>query len=424
MSDIAIEVDSVWKKFHRGEFHDSLRDFIPALARRVLGRGPKRDELAEGDFWALKDVSFQVRQGEVLGIIGANGAGKSTLLKILSKILKPNRGQIRVNGRLRALIEVAAGFHPDLTGRENVYLNGSILGMKKREIDAKFDEIVEFAGIGEFLDTPVKRYSSGMHARLGFAVAAHLEPEILIVDEVLAVGDQAFQKKCLGKMSQVGRSGRTVLFVSHNMAAVQELCGRAILLERGRVVYDASAINTVDQHLARMRDTIAAVPLAKRTDRKGTGRVRITGLRVESPRGESPIVRSGESIAIALDYEASADVRNVDVGISIHNDLGATLTVIYASYVDGAFETIPERGMFRCVIDRLPFVPGHYTIGARVVENGVEADWPNDRIGFIDVEDGDFYRKGHARSHMNTSVFLDGMWSVSTLPPAVGPASM
>jgi lipopolysaccharide transport system ATP-binding protein len=249
MSDIAIEVDSVWKKFHRGEFHDSLRDFLPALARRALGRGPKRDELAAGDFWALKDVSFQVRQGEVLGIIGANGAGKSTLLKILAKILKPNRGQIRVNGRLRALIEVAAGFHPDLTGRENVYLNGTILGMKKREIDAKFDEIVEFSGIGEFLDTPVKRYSSGMYARLGFAVAAHLDPEILVVDEVLAVGDAAFQQKCLGKMGEVARSGRTVLFVSHGMAAVERLCQKAALIEKGCVSYYGPVSEGIQRYL-------------------------------------------------------------------------------------------------------------------------------------------------------------------------------
>jgi lipopolysaccharide transport system ATP-binding protein len=253
MSDIAIEVDSVWKKFHRGEFHDSLRDFIPALARRVLGRGPKRDELAEGDFWALKDVSFQVRQGEVLGIIGANGAGKSTLLKILAKILKPNRGQIRVNGRLRALIEVAAGFHPDLTGRENVYLNGSILGMKKREIDAKFDEIVEFSGISEFLDTPVKRYSSGMYARLGFAVAAHLDPEILIVDEVLAVGDAEFQKKCLGKMEDVAKGGRTILFVSHNMQAVQTLCGSGLYIDRGQVACNGSVRDVVKAYLEKAR---------------------------------------------------------------------------------------------------------------------------------------------------------------------------
>lgn len=235
MSDIAVEVNHVWKKFHRGELHDSLRDLVPALAKRLVGRGPRRDDLAEGDFWALKDVSFQVKQGEVLGIIGPNGAGKSTLLKILSKIIKPTRGNVRVHGRLRALIEVAAGFHGDLTGRENIYLNGSILGMKKREIDAKFDEIVNFSGIEKSLDTPVKRYSSGMYARLGFAVAAHLDPEILLVDEVLAVGDAAFQDKCLNKMDDVTRNGRTVLFVSHNESAVRRICGQSVLLRDGEI---------------------------------------------------------------------------------------------------------------------------------------------------------------------------------------------
>ena len=211
MSDIAVEVDHVWKKFHKGEFHDSLRDFLPALAKRIVGRGPKRTELEEDDFWAIKDASFQVKKGEVLGIIGPNGAGKSTMLKVLSRILKPNRGRVQVNGRLRALIEIAAGFHPDLTGRENVYLNGTIMGMTRREIAKKFDEIVDFSGIEEFLDTPVKRYSSGMHARLGFAVAAHLNPEVLLVDEILSVGDRVFQAKCYKHMRNLTDTGVTVV---------------------------------------------------------------------------------------------------------------------------------------------------------------------------------------------------------------------
>lgn len=236
MSDVALEVNHVWKKFHRGELHDSLRDLIPALAKRLVGRGPKRDELAQDDFWALKDVNLQVKRGQALGIIGSNGAGKSTLFKILAKILRANRGSVQVHGRLRALIEVAAGFHGDLTGRENVYLNGTILGMKKREIDAKFDQIVEFSGIGPFLNMPVKRYSSGMYARLGFAVAAHLDPDILLVDEILSVGDAAFQVKCQNHMHSLTKSGTTVIFVSHNMGAVAELCSEAILLRAGEIV--------------------------------------------------------------------------------------------------------------------------------------------------------------------------------------------
>lgn len=317
MSDIAIEVDSVWKKFHRGEFHDSLRDFLPALARRALGRGPKRDELAEGDFWALKDVSFQVRQGEVLGIIGANGAGKSTLLKILAKILKPNRGQIRVNGRLRALIEVAAGFHPDLTGRENVYLNGSILGMKKREIDAKFDDIVEFSGISEFLDTPVKRYSSGMHARLGFAVAAHLEPEILIVDEVLAVGDAQFQEKCLGKMSDVAHSGRTILLVSHQMQAIQNIATRAILLNGGAVTMDGSPHSVVASYFGQGHGTVG---LTDTETNIAPCVARFVSVRVSTNGQVAPaVIVQGEIVRLELILDVFSSIKDGNIAIAVRN---------------------------------------------------------------------------------------------------------
>jgi len=232
MDHCAIQCDRVWKRFTRGERANSLRDALPALARWALGRG--RDELGERQFWALSDVSFEVQRGEVLGIIGPNGAGKSTLLKILSSILVPNRGSIGINGRLTALIEVGAGFHQDLTGRENVYLNGAILGMSRREITRKIGEIVDFAGVAEFLDTPVKRYSSGMQARLGFSVAAHMDPDILLVDEVLAVGDAQFQQRCLERMHYFANSGRSIIFISHNLQAVSELCPQALLLVNGR----------------------------------------------------------------------------------------------------------------------------------------------------------------------------------------------
>lgn len=232
MSEIAIEFDGVWKKFQKGEIHDSLRDLVPALASVLFSRNG-RGELHEREFWALQDVNFQVRRGEAWGIIGANGAGKSTILKLLSNVLKPTRGRIIIHGKVSALIEVGAGFHQDLTGRENVYLNGCILGMKRGEIARKFDEIVEFAGVDEFIDTPVKRYSSGMYARLGFAVAAHVDPDILVVDEVLSVGDMEFQKRCMDRMHRLVAEGTTVVFVSHNLQAVQMLCGRTLLLAHG-----------------------------------------------------------------------------------------------------------------------------------------------------------------------------------------------
>jgi lipopolysaccharide transport system ATP-binding protein len=241
-----IEVENVSKRFQLGHLGaTTLRD----SARRWFGRD-RREAAASHDFWALRDVSFRVQPGEIVGIIGRNGAGKSTLLKVLSRITEPTEGRIKLRGRIASLLEVGTGFHPDLTGRENIFLNGAILGMRRAEIARKFDDIVEFAEVGEFLDTPVKRYSSGMYVRLAFAVAAHLEPEILVVDEVLAVGDAAFQKKCLGKMGDVARHGRTVLFVSHNMGAVRTLCQTGLLFERGRLLMSGPAQTVLADYLA------------------------------------------------------------------------------------------------------------------------------------------------------------------------------
>ena len=233
MSSPLISFDGVWKKFRRGEHHDSLRDLIPALARR-LTRRRKQAALDSDEFWVLRDVSFEVRPGQALGIIGPNGAGKSTALKLLTRILKPTRGTARIEGRVGALIELAAGFHPDLTGRENVFLQGAIMGMRQDEIRRRFDDIVEFAGIPDFIDTPVKRYSSGMNARLGFAIAAHLDPEVLLIDEVLAVGDYTFQQKCYKRLEEFRRDGIPLAFVSHNMQAIATLCDRVMLLRAGQ----------------------------------------------------------------------------------------------------------------------------------------------------------------------------------------------
>lgn len=326
MSNIAVDVNHVWKRFHRGELHDSLRDLIPALAKRMVGRGPRASDLAEGDFWAVKDVSFQVKQGEVLGIIGNNGAGKSTILKILSKIFKPTRGCIRTNGRVRALLEVGAGFHPDLTGRENVYLNGSILGMKRREIDAKFDEIVDFAGIEPFLDMPVKRYSSGMHARLGFAVAAHLDPEILVADEVLAVGDAQFQKKCLGKMQTVASEGRTVLFVSHNMAAVKRLCHRAVVLQGGEVVREGSAIEVVNGYMNQQAGDEWGV-IADSANRLGTGDARIRTVML-TDLNDTPVTDLflGQPFRVRFEVEVASTIPDAYFDVNVSTADGVVLT--------------------------------------------------------------------------------------------------
>ncbi len=252
MSDIALRMQHVYKKFTKGERHDSLRDLIPALAKYAARRVTRPFELKKEEFWALQDISFEIKKGEAVGIIGHNGAGKSTMLKHLSGIMRPTSGSLEVNGRLSALIEVGAGFHPDLTGRENIFLNGVILGMSRTEIRRKFDEIVEFSGLSEFVDTPVKRYSSGMYARLGFSVAAHMEPDILVIDEVLSVGDFAFQSKGVAKMRSVLNNGTTVVFVSHNLRAVADLCSRSLLLDHGRLIADGPTTKIVQTYMERI----------------------------------------------------------------------------------------------------------------------------------------------------------------------------
>ncbi len=262
MGDSIIEVESLAKEYRLGVIsHQTLTKDLQSWWARVRGKedpnaplvSQQGDNASSGRFWALKDVTFQVRQGDVVGVIGRNGAGKSTLLKILSRVTSPSRGEVRLRGRVASLLEVGTGFHPELTGRENIFLNGAILGMDKNEIRRKFDEIVDFSEIGRFIDTPVKRYSSGMYVRLAFAVAAHLEPEILVVDEVLAVGDAPFQKKCLGKMGEVAGQGRTVLFVSHNMQAIKNLCDRGILIDKGRIAYDGTADEVVGAYLSQVK---------------------------------------------------------------------------------------------------------------------------------------------------------------------------
>jgi lipopolysaccharide transport system ATP-binding protein len=326
MSDIAIEVCHVWKKFRRGEIHDSLRDWIPALARRVIGHGPKSTCLVEGEFWALKDIDFRLRYGEIMGVIGPNGSGKSTLLKILSRILRPNSGVVRVNGRLSALIEVTAGFHPDLTGRENIYLNGTILGMKHGEIERKFDEIVAFSEIEPFIDTPVKRYSSGMYVRLGFAVAAHLEPEILLVDEVLAVGDARFQKKCLNKMQDIGRQGRTVLFVSHNLPAVTRLCGRAILLDRGKLLQDGPSNQVVGTYMNPVMSTTAAREWPDPTTAPGGDVARLRAVRLRTADGQiADAVDVRRPVAIEMEYDVLKSGSVLMPYHHVHNEEGVLL---------------------------------------------------------------------------------------------------
>jgi lipopolysaccharide transport system ATP-binding protein len=310
MDGVAIRLDHVSKRFRRGERFDSLRDLVPALAARVLRR-PAAAAKANREFWALRDVCLEVRRGETLGVIGHNGAGKSTMLKHLAGIMVPTQGRIDVAGRLSALIEVGAGFHQDLTGRENVFLNGVILGMGRAEVARKFDEIVEFAGLEEFIDTPVKRYSSGMYARLGFSVAAHLDPDILVIDEVLSVGDFMFQQKSLQKMRQIAGGGATVLFVSHNLKAVSDLCARTVLLDAGRVVADGPTAEVIQTYLARERAKLEET------------RERDVIVRSVVLRGaDGPAVRfaPGEKVWLDVTFVANRPTREISVVLEVLDD--------------------------------------------------------------------------------------------------------
>jgi len=315
--EAAVVVDHIWKKFRRGERTDSLRDLIPSL---LGGFGKKRPagELRTGDFWALQDVAFSARRGEAVGIVGHNGAGKSTLLKILTRLLRPTAGTYLTRGRVGALIEVTAGFHQDLTGRENVYLNGAILGMRKAEIDRRFDQIVEFSGIGQFIDTPVKRYSSGMNARLGFSVAAHLEPDVLIVDEVLSVGDYTFQGKCIEWMRETLRNGTTVIFVSHNMDAVLSLCDSAVLLKQGRMLASGPTSEVVAEYYRSGGEF--SPPL--RPDRAART------VSFTSGTGMRGVVEAGERVTFAHTFTADRDV-SLSPGFHVRRDGRFVLDTTY-----------------------------------------------------------------------------------------------
>jgi homopolymeric O-antigen transport system ATP-binding protein len=335
-SDLAIAVRRLGKLYHLGERrrgYTTLRDSLAAMFSRKNGRSNSNghsngNASAPNTFWALKDVSFDVHRGEIVGIIGRNGAGKSTLLKILSRITEPTSGEVEISGRVGSLLEVGTGFHPELTGRENIFLNGAILGMKRAEIAARFDEIISFAGTEKFLDTPVKFYSSGMYTRLAFAIAAHLEPEILIVDEVLAVGDAEFQKKCLGKMGDVAKSGRTVLFVSHNMAAVTALCNRTILLERGEAIFDGRSSDAITQHYAQMLGTSTSDGDLASTPRVGSGKARFASVSVHASSQKhafAEIVQTGCDLIIETKLEAMREVPECNVAVIIYDASGYRL---------------------------------------------------------------------------------------------------
>ena len=354
--DAAIAIDRVGKRYlltQSGAGYRTLRETLVDLATAPIKRLRNPPPAQKEEFWALRDVSLQIRPGEVVGVVGRNGAGKSTFLKLLARVTKPTTGRIRLTGRIGSLLEVGTGFHPELTGRENVYLNGAILGLSRQEIREKFDQIVEFAEVTQFLDTPVKRYSSGMYVRLAFAVAAHLEPEILLVDEVLAVGDAAFQRKCLGKMGEVARGGRTILFVSHNMAAITRLCGRALWFERGRLQDDGTPEEIVSKYLSAGAGSGGEVAFSDRDESKAPGSEYVTleAIRVRGNDGRlTPTLDVRFPFTVEVQYRVLRPASGLRIGVRVSANEGTV--VLSTTDLDDDAEPDRTPGVYisRCTI--------------------------------------------------------------------------
>ncbi|MFP5287878.1 MAG: ABC transporter ATP-binding protein [Thermoanaerobaculia bacterium] len=393
MTEPVLSVEGLSKRYRLGarrRAYRTLRDSLSGLLR------PREKEPA-GDFWALKDVSFELGQGRVLGLIGHNGAGKSTLLKILSRITEPTEGRAVLRGRVGSLLEVGTGFHGELSGRENIYLNGAILGMKRAEIARQFDRIVAFAQVEQFVDTAVKHYSSGMYLRLAFAVAAHLEPEILLVDEVLAVGDAAFQKRCLGKIGEVAEEGRTVIFVSHNLSAVERLCDSALLLDHGRVTFQGSTTEAIDRYLQTGSAALGTLPEASR--RPGRGRVRFTRVRALCDGRPSAHLTAGSRVELLCDDEVAdgASVEGARIRVAWTNLLGDTLFILVndAAAGNGMSRLPGPSGTVRAVIPKLPLQQGTYRLSAWIKTGRDLEDRVSDALE-LTVAGGDFFGTGVA----------------------------
>jgi ABC-type polysaccharide/polyol phosphate transport system ATPase subunit len=368
MARPVIEVDGLGKRYRLGEDFGRYLTLRESLTRRF----GKREAVDSTELWALRDVSFTIEEGETVGLIGRNGAGKSTLLKILARITEPSTGVARMRGRVGALLEVGTGFHPELTGRENVYLNGSILGMSRREISVRFDAIVDFAGVERFLDTPLKRYSTGMELRLAFAVAAHVEPPIMVVDEVLAVGDTEFQERCLGKMSELGRGGRTVVFVSHDLAAVQGLCPRALWIDAGGVEADGPSKEVVEQYL---RSGVAGTTQVEFETQEGAA-VQLDSVAVTDAEGRPlDIVRRTQPFTVRVGFTTRREVPDLDVTVYVHDRRGVVIVDEAWSDTGGTPPSKDDTGRFEAAVTLAPMLaPDEYQLGVWIGSSIAEAE--------------------------------------------------
>jgi lipopolysaccharide transport system ATP-binding protein len=419
MSDTVVRVENLGKKYiigrnKEGERYTALRDVIAQGAKGIANRfkhpNLKTQYSDSEEFWALKDISFEIKQGDRVGIIGRNGAGKSTLLKVLSRITEPTEGEISIKGRVASLLEVGTGFHPELTGRENIYLNGAILGMGRAEIKRKFDEIVNFAEVEKFLDTPVKRYSSGMYVRLAFAVAAHLEPEILIVDEVLAVGDIKFQRKCLGKMEDVGREGRTVLFVSHQMSALESLCNSGIVLEHGFVKLIGDMDNSIQYYLNALSSQ-DVIDVSQRKDRKGRGQARITKISIEDDRGNNQALLTGSRLKISLDYESSKCMEHFRLIIGVYDSMNTPVVRFDTEIAGFEVERLGNNGTIVCSTDNLNLVADIYKLNVALMDNSDMEDYIVNASSF-EIVSSDYFGTGKSFESKLARILVHHTWEI------------
>lgn len=399
-----ISVENLSKRYfirHNNESYLTLRDKLAHPIKSILEKSRTKKE----DFWALNDVSFEVEAGEVMGIIGPNGSGKSTLLKVLSQITPPTKGRAVLRGRSASLLEVGTGFHPELTGKENIYLSGVILGLTKAEISKKFDEIVDFAGVEKFLDTPVKRYSSGMGVRLGFAIAANLSSDILIIDEVLAVGDVEFQKRCLRKMDDIAKNqGRTILFVSHDMATVSSLCEKCLFLLNGTSQFIGPTQDAINYYINYFSENKIIFDLQSRQDRQGGGELKCIKAWVENSRGEIVNrVRVGDDISLVIEYKKISDIElnNLSIGVALSNELGQQLTDLSDGTI---WKQPPDSGKIICHLKKLPLNIGNYSFNSSIKVNGVLADAVIGVANFS-VTKGDFFGNDFL-PHVTQAYFL------------------
>lgn len=420
MGDVAIRAEGLGKQYRIGKrqkykaLRDTLTDavYAPFRKARSLLSSSSQASNAETTIWALKDVSFEIKQGDVVGVIGRNGAGKSTLLKILSRITEPTEGFVDLHGRVGSLLEVGTGFHPELTGRENIYLNGSIIGMKKREVDHKFDEIVAFAEIEQFLDTPVKYYSSGMYIRLAFAVAAHLEPEILLVDEVLAVGDATYQRKCLDRMSILSSKGKTILIVSHNVDLINRFCAKAILFEEGQIYNEGKAGSITSEYFTRLlRDEPANITSKPRT---GDGRAQFNDLRLVNGSGESLRAHaSGEDLILRMNIQSKCDIPDVALAVVLKTLSGNRLITSWTREVNFSVALYKGSQAYECCFKRVNLRPGH-TFGVSLwMESSHSVIDSVEDAGVITITDG--RNSKHLSTESNQGIIVcDYTWTQIT----------